>query len=84
MVEKLKLDISKELQNEKSLWTPNTQASMQELWAAFSEKGKDNIESLAVCSRQPTGQPASQPANQPRVVPPPPPHARPLKTLIRG
>lgn len=35
MVAKLKLEISEELKNENSLWTPGSRQSVEQLWAAF-------------------------------------------------
>jgi hypothetical protein len=35
MVAKLKLEISEELRNEKSLWTPGSRQSVEQMWAAF-------------------------------------------------
>lgn len=35
MVAKLKLEISEELKNENSLWTPGSRQSVEHLWAAF-------------------------------------------------
>ncbi len=35
IVAKLKLEISEELKNENSLWTPGSRQSVERLWAAF-------------------------------------------------
>jgi len=40
MVEKLKVEISEELRNESSLWTPDSRSSVEGMWAAFESGGE--------------------------------------------
>jgi hypothetical protein len=46
MVQKLKLDISKELSDPGSLWTPTSRSSVEQLWAVFDENPDAALDSL--------------------------------------